>query len=69
MSEELPMATVTITRKEYDYLVKRDELLDWLEGLGVDNWSGYSTPPDREDYDTDEEYEAAYERAQYGGGW
>ncbi len=34
--------TVTITKKEYDRLVSRDEDLGWLEAAGVDNWSGYS---------------------------
>ncbi len=34
--------TVTITKKEYDDLVKRDAFLSCLEGAGVDNWDGYS---------------------------
>jgi hypothetical protein len=33
--------TVTITQKEYDYLVERDEWLEALEQTGVDNWSGW----------------------------
>ena len=42
------------------YLEKRAALLDWLRARGVDNWEGYCTPPDREEYETDEEYEKAY---------
>lgn len=59
MNEE----TVVITVKEYNRLLEKAEHLDFLESRGVDNWQGYGTPPDREDYDTDEEYEAAYESA------
>jgi hypothetical protein len=36
MSEE----TVTITKKAYDQLIKRDEWLGYLEAAGVDNWQG-----------------------------
>lgn len=32
---------ITITKKEYDTLVKRDEWLECLEAAGVDNWQGY----------------------------
>lgn len=35
------MDTVTITRKEYDQLVKDSEWLSCLEAVGVDNWEGY----------------------------
>lgn len=35
------MDTVTITRKEYDQLVKDSEWLSYLEAAGVDNWEGY----------------------------
>jgi hypothetical protein len=44
-------------------LKRSDEQLSFLEALGVDNWSGYRTLPEREDYDTDEEYESAVEQA------
>ncbi len=37
MSEE----AVTITKKEYDRLIKRDNWLESLEAAGVDNWEGY----------------------------
>jgi hypothetical protein len=37
--------------------------MDLLQARGVDNWSGYGYPPDREDFDTDEEYEQALEDA------
>ena len=32
--------TVTISKKEYDNLKKRDEFLSALEAAGVDNWDG-----------------------------
>ncbi len=32
---------ITITVKEYAYLLDRDDFLTCLEGWGVDNWSGY----------------------------
>lgn len=32
---------VTITRKEYDLLLERDDFLSCLEVMGVDNWCGY----------------------------
>ena len=32
---------VTITRKEYESLLKDSEVLGALEGAGVDNWQGY----------------------------
>lgn len=37
MSEEM----VTITKKEYDDLLKREAWLLCLEAAGVDNWQGY----------------------------
>jgi hypothetical protein len=37
MSEEM----VTITKKEYEKLLGRDNWLCCLEGAGVDNWDGY----------------------------
>lgn len=36
MSEE----TVTITKKEYDRLLRDEAWLSCLEGAGVDNWQG-----------------------------
>ena len=33
---------VTITKEEYDQLVKDSEFLDALKGCGVDNWEGYT---------------------------
>ena len=33
--------TITITKEEYDDLVKRDEFLECLEVSGVDNWEFY----------------------------
>lgn len=32
---------VTITKKEYKELLKRDEWLYYLDRAGVDNWGGY----------------------------
>jgi len=34
--------TVTISKKEYDQLIKDSEFLDALRAAGVDNWEGYS---------------------------
>lgn len=34
--------TVTISKKEYDELVKNSQFLECLRGAGVDNWDGYS---------------------------
>jgi hypothetical protein len=31
----------TITKKEYEYLLNRDRLLNCLERAGVDNWDGW----------------------------
>lgn len=55
--------TVTISEKEYERLKWDSLCLSFLEARGVDNWSGYGTPPDPEDYETEEEWEAAYEKA------
>ena len=32
--------TITISKKEYDRLIKVDKWMDALEGAGVDNWQG-----------------------------
>ena len=34
--------TVTISKKEYRNLLKAKELINRLEGAGVDNWEGWS---------------------------
>ncbi len=34
--------TVTISKKEYDQLIKDSEFLEALRAAGVDNWDGYS---------------------------
>jgi len=34
--------TITISKKEYDKLVKDSEFLETLKCFGVDNWNGYS---------------------------
>jgi hypothetical protein len=52
---------VTITKKEYERLLSVDLHMDLLKARGVDNWDGYGYPPDREDFDTDEEYQQALE--------
>lgn len=31
---------VTISKKEYDHLKEREQLLDDMEAAGVDNWQG-----------------------------
>lgn len=33
--------TITITKKEYDQLLKDSRFLNALEEYGVDNWDGY----------------------------
>jgi hypothetical protein len=33
---------ITITKREYDELIKRDAWLYYLESAGVDNWEGIS---------------------------
>lgn len=33
--------TVTISKKEYESLLKDSLFLECLQGAGVDNWSGY----------------------------
>lgn len=33
---------ITITKKEYDQLIKDSEFLNALRAAGVDNWNGYS---------------------------
>lgn len=45
---------VTITRKEWEYLLERDRLLTKLEQGGVDNWQGYSYAMNMEDDDEKE---------------
>ena len=35
-------ATVTISKKEYNRLVKDSDFLNALHAVGVDNWEGYS---------------------------
>lgn len=58
--------TVTITKKEYDRLVKADLHLGLLQSLGVDNWTGYCSLPDRRDYDTEQEWRDAINKAAEG---
>ena len=36
------MEMVTISKEEYDSLLKDSEFLQALRGAGVDNWEGYS---------------------------
>lgn len=38
--------TITISKKEYDSLVKDSEFLQALRAAGVDNWEGYSIAQD-----------------------
>ncbi len=38
--------TITITKSEYDRLVKDSEWLDCLEAAGVDNWQGFDDARD-----------------------
>lgn len=57
--------TITITLREYKILLRDSANFNFLQSRGVDNWQGYATAPDREDYDTDEEYSKAYEKAAF----
>ena len=34
--------TITISKEEYDQLVKDSDFLNALQSVGVDNWEGYS---------------------------
>ncbi len=40
---------VTITRKEYEFLLGREEWLSWLEAAGVDNWQGFDYAREMQD--------------------
>lgn len=40
-----------ITREELESLIRAEQKLDALEGMGVDNWDGYG---DAMDFDIDE---------------
>lgn len=40
---------VTITRREYDELLKAKSFLECLEACGVDNWDGYSSAREMQD--------------------
>jgi hypothetical protein len=33
--------TVTISKEEYEQLLKKENLLECLEACGVDNWGGW----------------------------
>lgn len=33
---------VSISKADYEYLLKQSTFLDYLEIMGVDNWNGYS---------------------------
>jgi len=35
------LETITISKEEYDQLVKDSNFLNALESVGVDNWEGY----------------------------
>lgn len=40
MTEAVKM--VTITKAEHEHLLERNEFLNCLQAVGVDNWDGYS---------------------------
>jgi len=46
---------ITITKEEYDELVKDQDTLDSLYSGGVDNWDGYEDCFDDDDDDDDDE--------------
>ena len=41
--------TVTITKVEYERLLKKEAHLNFLIERGVDNWNGYGVPSDDDD--------------------
>lgn len=41
MGKETDEEVVTISKKDYDELVKDQEFLSALQAAGVDNWEGY----------------------------
>lgn len=45
MNEE----TVTITKSEYEQLIRRECLISALEAVGVDNWCGWDERHEIED--------------------
>jgi hypothetical protein len=45
MNEE----TVTITKSEYEQLIRRECLISALEAVGVDNWQGWGEHREIED--------------------
>ena len=40
MTDKQNQEMVTITKREYERLMKRDDWLGYLEAAGVDNWQG-----------------------------
>jgi len=54
---------VALTKSEYEKLLHTQLHMDILEARGVDNWHGFCGVPRREDYDTEEEYDKAIDRA------
>ena len=58
MSE--PINTVTISKAEYDRLLKRENWLNCLEAAGVDNWCGYDEARQLRDEDDEESEEDIY---------
>jgi len=54
---------VTISKTEYKTLLEESAHLAFLHARGVDNWHGYAYPPERDDYDSDEEYQEAFDKA------
>lgn len=61
--KETQETMVLITKREYESLLWDMLRLNFLEARGVNNWEGYGTPPKREDFDTEEEWKKAYDRA------
>lgn len=51
-SPEVVSDTITLSKDEYDELVRNQTFLTYLEGAGVDNWDGYEFAAEafREDY-------------------
>jgi len=45
---------ITITKKEYNQLLKDSRFLNYLDSAGVDNWEGYSIACDMRSEDEKE---------------
>lgn len=54
---------VVLSKQKYDSLLYIELHMEYLEARGVSNWSGWGLPPDPTDYESQEEFEEAYEKS------